>query len=80
MSRKLFARGVRFEAALKRKKQAPGLRWTDVAHELGYYDHMHMVHDFELLAGATPSDHHNAHAASALPEIVAILSPAGRRR
>jgi len=55
MSPKVFARVVRFEAALKRKKQAPGLRWTDVAHELGYYDHMHMVHDFELLAGATPS-------------------------
>jgi hypothetical protein len=26
-----------------------------VAHELGYYDQMHMVHDFELLAGAAPS-------------------------
>jgi AraC-like DNA-binding protein len=55
MSAKLFARVVRFEAALKRKKQAPGLRWTDVAHELGYSDQMHMVHDFSLLAGATPS-------------------------
>ena len=55
MSPKLYARVVRFEAALKRKKQAPGLRWTDVAHELGYHDQMHMVHDFSLLAGATPS-------------------------
>ena len=55
MSPKLYARVVRFEAALKRKKQAPGLRWTDVAHEMGYHDQMHMVHDFALLAGATPS-------------------------
>ena len=55
MSAKLFARVVRMEAALKRKQQAPGLRWTDVAHELGYSDQMHMVHDFSLLAGATPS-------------------------
>jgi AraC-like DNA-binding protein len=55
MSPKVYARVVRFEAALKRKKQAPGLRWTDVAHELGYHDQMHMVHDFALLAGATPS-------------------------
>jgi AraC-like DNA-binding protein len=55
MSPKLYARIVRFEAALKRKKQAPGLRWTDVAHELGYHDQMHMVHDFARLAGATPS-------------------------
>ena len=54
MSSKVYARVVRFEAALKRKKQAPELRWTDVAHEVGYYDHMHMVHDFELLAGAPP--------------------------
>jgi AraC-like DNA-binding protein len=55
MSPKLYARVVRFEAALKRNKQAPALRWTDVAHDVGYYDHMHMVHDFELLAGATLS-------------------------
>ena len=55
MSPKVYARVVRFEAALKRKKQAPGLRWTDVAHELGYHDQMHMVHDFSLLAGGTPS-------------------------
>ena len=55
MSAKLFARVVRMEAALKGKQQAPGLRWTDVAHELGYSDQMHMVHDFSLLAGATPS-------------------------
>ena len=55
MSPKLYARVVRFEAALKRKKQVPELRWTDVAHEVGYYDNMHMVHDFELLADATPS-------------------------
>jgi AraC-like DNA-binding protein len=55
MSPKRYARVVRFEAALKRKKQAPGLRWTDVAHELGYHDQMHMVHDFARLAGATPS-------------------------
>ena len=55
MSPKRYARVVRFEAALNRKKQAPGLRWTEVAHELGYHDQMHMVHDFSLLAGATPS-------------------------
>ena len=55
MSPKLYARVVRFEAAMKRRKQAPEVRWTDIAHEVGYYDHMHMVHDFKLLARTTPS-------------------------
>jgi AraC-like DNA-binding protein len=65
MSPKVYARVLRFEAALKRKKRAPELRWTDIAHEVGYYDHMHMVHDFRLLAGATPS--------SIAPEIDSVV-------
>jgi AraC-like DNA-binding protein len=71
MSPKVYARVVRFEAALKRKKQAPALRWTDVAHEVGYYDHMHMVHDFQLLAGATPS--------SLAPEVDRVVTPENER-
>jgi AraC-like DNA-binding protein len=53
---KLYARVARFEAALKSKMQFPDRRWTDVAHELGYHDQMHMVHDFRELSGSTPSD------------------------
>ena len=71
MPPKVYARVVRFEAALKRKKQAPELRWTDVAHEIGYYDHMHMVHDFHLLAGATPS--------SIAPEVDRIVTDQSER-
>jgi AraC-like DNA-binding protein len=56
MSPKLYARVVRFEAALENKKRSPALRWTDIAHDLGYHDQMHMVHDFRQLSGATPSD------------------------
>jgi AraC-like DNA-binding protein len=41
---------------VKRKMTSPELRWTAIAHELGYHDHMHMVHDFRQLAGSTPSD------------------------
>jgi AraC-like DNA-binding protein len=55
MAPKLYARVARFEAALKIKAQLPHLRWTDVAHELGYHDQAHMVHDFHLLSGSTPS-------------------------
>jgi methylphosphotriester-DNA--protein-cysteine methyltransferase len=83
MSPKLYARVVRFEAALKRKKAAPGLRWTDVAHELGYHDQMHMVHDFSLLAGGTPSTVapefdgtvNDADAASREPQVRLSLHP-----
>lgn len=52
---KLYARIVRFEAALRRKAAAPRLLWTHIAHDLGYHDQMHMVHDFNRLSGDTPS-------------------------
>lgn len=53
---KLFARIARFEAALESKARFPSRGWTNIAHEFGYYDQMHMVHDFRELAGGTPSD------------------------
>jgi AraC-like DNA-binding protein len=52
---KLYARIVRFEAALRRKVAAPETRWTDIAHALGYHDQMHMVHDFNRLSGDSPT-------------------------
>jgi AraC-like DNA-binding protein len=52
---KLYARIVRFEAALRRKAAAPESRWTDIAHALGYHDQMHMVHDFNRLSGNSPT-------------------------
>lgn len=44
---KLYARIVRFEAALDSKARSFTKSWTNVAHQFGYYDQMHMVHDFE---------------------------------
>ncbi len=52
---KLYARIVRFEAALDSKARSSNKSWTDVAHEFGYYDQMHMVHDFGDLTGGTPT-------------------------
>jgi AraC-like DNA-binding protein len=52
---KLFARIVRFEAALDSKARSSIKSWTDVAHEFGYYDQMHMVHDFDIFTGGTPT-------------------------
>lgn len=52
---KLYARIVRFEAAVDSRIRSPGSTWTDIAHTLGYHDQMHMVHDFHLLSGEAPS-------------------------
>lgn len=51
---KLYARIVRFEAALQRRAVAPTTRWTEIAHDLGYHDQMHMVHDFTRLSAESP--------------------------
>lgn len=52
---KLYARIVRFETALRCKAAAPARRWADIAHSLGYYDQMHMVHDFNRLSSDSPT-------------------------
>ncbi len=52
---KVFARVARFQAALDAKLAAPKRAWLDIAHSFGYYDQMHMIHDFEILAHNTPT-------------------------
>ena len=54
VSPKLYARIIRFEAALQRRAALPTTPWTDIAHDLGYHDQMHMVHDFTRLSGGSP--------------------------
>ncbi len=56
MRPKLFARIARFETALDSKARFVSRSWTDVAHDFGYYDQMHMVHDFAEFTGATPTE------------------------
>lgn len=55
-SPKLFSRIVRFQNALDAKARSSTKSWTDVAHELGYYDQMHMVHDFREFTGESPTE------------------------
>jgi AraC-like DNA-binding protein len=54
VSPKLYARIIRFEAALQWRVVSPSMSWTEIAHELGYHDQMHMVHDFTRLSGDSP--------------------------
>ncbi len=55
MRPKLFSRIARFEAALEDKARSGSKSWTEVAHGFGYYDQMHMVHDFAEFSGGTPT-------------------------
>jgi AraC-like DNA-binding protein len=52
---KRFGRVVRLHRATALARSA-ALDWTRVAHECGYYDQAHMIHDFRELAEVTPSD------------------------
>jgi len=52
---KLYARIIRFEAAMRKKASSLALNWTQIAHELEYHDQMHMVHDFQSLSGESPT-------------------------
>jgi AraC-like DNA-binding protein len=56
ISPKVFARVARFQAALDAKLAFPTRSWLDIAHSFGYYDQMHMVHDFESLGRNTPTN------------------------
>lgn len=55
ISPKLYARIVRFESVLKWKAASPKMTWMNAAHQVGYHDQMHMVHDFREFAADTPT-------------------------
>ena len=56
MAPKLYARIVRLDAALAARRASPGRPWTDIAHDLGWFDQAHLDKDFRALAGSTPTD------------------------
>jgi AraC-like DNA-binding protein len=54
-SPKFFARLARFSKAYRLRESRPGLSWTAIAHESGYFDQMHFIRDFKQFAGITPT-------------------------
>ncbi len=55
VSPKLLARVSRFGRAIQKRRS--GFRsWIDIAHEVGYYDQMHLIRDFHDLGGGTPTE------------------------
>jgi AraC-like DNA-binding protein len=55
MSPKLFSCITRFNHALNLKLKYPGMHWTSIAHQSGYFDQMHLIKDFKKFSGAAPN-------------------------
>lgn len=54
MTPKLFARTIRFDRALAAHRDAPTRSWTDIIHELGYFDQAHFIRECHAFAGLPP--------------------------
>ena len=52
---KLYARIIRFNAALDHKLRLPCRAWTQIANDHEFYDQMHLVHDCRAFTGESPS-------------------------
>jgi AraC-like DNA-binding protein len=52
---KLYARTVRFEAALTLRRNDQAKLWTDIVYEAGYFDQAHFVRECRALTGVPPS-------------------------
>jgi AraC-like DNA-binding protein len=55
MTPKLFARTIRFDKALIARRNAPDRLWTDIIHELGYFDQAHFIRECQAFTGLPPS-------------------------
>jgi AraC-like DNA-binding protein len=56
LSPKLYARTIRFDAALAMHRRHPARSWTEIAHEAGYFDQAHFVRECHALVNAAPSE------------------------
>jgi AraC-like DNA-binding protein len=54
---KQFLRTVRFQSTLHKKDKNKGIHLTELAYNCGYYDQSHMINDYKLLTGITPSQY-----------------------
>jgi AraC-like DNA-binding protein len=52
---KLYARIIRFNAALDYKLRCPSRAWSRIANDQNYCDQMHLVHDCRAFTGESPS-------------------------
>lgn len=50
-----YARLIRFDKALVARRSAPERSWTDILHDLGYFDQAHFIREFHMFAGISPT-------------------------
>jgi AraC-like DNA-binding protein len=55
MTPKLFARTIRFDRVLVARRAAPNRLWTDIIHEIGYFDQAHFIRECHAFAGLPPT-------------------------
>ncbi|MGC4235062.1 MAG: helix-turn-helix domain-containing protein [Niabella sp.] len=55
ISPKLYLKLIRFSKACTIKEKFPGLSWTKIAYQSGYYDQNHFIKDFRKFTGITPA-------------------------
>jgi AraC-like DNA-binding protein len=57
VSPKWVVRRFRVHEACERVKTGVAPDWSQLAHELGYFDQAHFIHDFKAQVGRTPADY-----------------------
>jgi AraC-like DNA-binding protein len=55
LSPKLFERIKRFNDGLELKVYHPELSWSEISHQLGYYDQTHFIKDFSTFTNESPT-------------------------
>ena len=58
---RLFCRVMRFQRALSGARPATSVNWTRLAFECGYCDQPHLIRDFRLFSGLSPTGCLHAH-------------------
>lgn len=75
---KLYARIIRFNAALDHKLRWPSRAWSRIANDNDFYDQMHLVHDCRGFTGESPSRF--LARLEAVPEFHTFFATANRTR
>lgn len=57
VSPKWVLKRLRIHKAVERLASAASPAWTELALDLGYYDHAHFIRDFRLVVGRSPAEY-----------------------
>ena len=52
---KIYQRILKFNQAMKIKKEKPNQTWTSITHSVGYFDQMHLLRDFKQFTDSVPT-------------------------